>query len=370
VIDQELVDAARESFSDDFASARQKFLGAAVSSFTYDAPLSGPGGERLGTDTAWIGSVDAQDVLVLVSGVHGAEGYAGSAIQTDLLRNRQKLTLRDNQAILLIHALNCHGFAWDRRVTEEGCDLNRNFIDFDTELPENRDYLQLAEHLLPRSLEPPAIARAEQALSQFRAERGERAFQIARKSGQYQDPHGTFFGGRGPTRARTTLETIAADHRLSNRRFVTIVDVHTGLGPYGYGEAQSEHQPESLSQALAQEIFGPSLTSVESGTSFSVPVTGTVQQYWDRLIGDGRYVYLCLEYGTVDQESSRCAYRADHWWHAHGDGDQFSPERQRIRQAMRAVFYPATPDWKEMVIARGRQIIRQALVGMSRSQRT
>mgnify|MGYP001003423369 CR=1 FL=1 len=33
-------------------------------------------------------------------------------------------------AMLFIHAINPFGFSWCRRVTEEGCDLNRNYLDF------------------------------------------------------------------------------------------------------------------------------------------------------------------------------------------------------------------------------------------------
>lgn len=38
--------------------------------------------------------------------------------------------LSSSTAVLFVHALNCYGFAWDRRATAEGWDLNRNFVDF------------------------------------------------------------------------------------------------------------------------------------------------------------------------------------------------------------------------------------------------
>lgn len=363
MIDQELVAAARAAFAPDFASARAAFAQAAAQVDSYPSPARGPDGAALATDTSWIGDREARRVVVLISGIHGAEGYAGSAIQIDLLRNRDAIALPDGVALLLIHAANPHGFAWDRRVTEEGCDLNRNFVDFAAPLPDNPGYDLLADHLVPSSLDAQTIAQAEAAIEAFRRDHGELAFQVARKSGQHRHPAGMFFGGTAPTAARRTLEMIMTSEGLAERDFVTVVDVHTGLGPYGYGEAQSEHASRSRSHAIVQQMFGAAVTSVDGGTSFSVPVRGSVQIAWQRLRGDGRHAYLCLEYGTYDQEASRLAYRQDHWLHAQPAGDVDAGERARIRDQMRRFFNPPDPIWQEMVLARGRQILRQAIVG-------
>lgn len=356
--DADLSASAASVFTQSYAEARALFLDSVTTPLTYPCAAAGPDGEALFTDAAWIGDPAARDVIVVLSAVHGVEGYCGSGVQIDLAR--RPIPLSDDQALLLVHAVNPYGFAWDRRVTEEGCDLNRNFVDFDRGAPDNPGYPSLAEHLLPRSLEPDALAAAEQALAALRSEMGEHAFQVARKSGQYVDPRGMFFGGHGPAGARLTLEAIARDLDLAGRRFVTVIDLHTGLGPYGYGEVQSENEPGSLCHQLGAAMFGPSMTSPALGTSYSVPVNGTLALMWERLRGDGRYVYGCLEFGTFDQEASRCAYRLDHWHHGYGDGDPHSLLGRQARAAMRAQFYPEDQAWKEMVLFRSRQIVRQA----------
>ena len=354
--------AAAACFPDSFQTARAAFLGAAPGAVrTYPSAARGPDGETLATDAAWIGPDDARDVLVVLSGVHGVEGYCGSGVQLDLMAH---CTLDEGQALLLVHAVNPYGFAWDRRVTEEGCDLNRNFVDFSRGPPANPGYERIADALLPRSLEPAALAAAEATLAAYRTEVGELAFQTARKSGQYVDPKGMFFGGFGPSAAQQTLAAIARDFGLARRRMVTVVDIHTGLGPFGYGEAQSENEPTAASHDLGVAMFGPSLTFPALGTSFSVPIQGSLQLFWERLRGDGRYVYVCLEFGTYDQEASRAAYRLDHWHHAYGGGDPHSETGRAARAAMRRQFYPEHLEWKEMVLFRTRQIAKQALDGM------
>ncbi|PKM21639.1 MAG: hypothetical protein CVV10_08350, partial [Gammaproteobacteria bacterium HGW-Gammaproteobacteria-14] len=51
----------------------------------YPCPAPSPDGSALFTDVAWLGSDGAHKVLVLISGTHGAEGWAGSAVQADFL---------------------------------------------------------------------------------------------------------------------------------------------------------------------------------------------------------------------------------------------------------------------------------------------
>lgn len=354
--------AAAVCFPDSYTSARHAFRAAAGGQVrSYPSLALGPDGEDLATDVAWIGPANADSVLVVLSGVHGVEGYCGSGVQQDLMA---ACPIGEGQALLLIHAVNPYGFAWDRRVTEEGCDLNRNFVDFSQGAPANPGYEAIAEALLPQSLDQVALAEAEAVLAAYRAEVGELAFQIARKSGQYVDPRGMFFGGFGPSAAQQTLAAIAEDFALADRRMVAVIDIHTGLGPFGYGEAQSENEPDTECHRLGAKIFGPSLTFPALGTSFSVPINGSLQLFWERLRGDGRYVYVCLEFGTYDQEASRAAYRLDHWHHAYGGGDPHSVTGRAARAAMRRQFYPEHPEWKELVLFRARQIARQALTGM------
>lgn len=74
-------------------------------------PALDPQANALYTDVAWLGNPQAEKVLILISATHGVEGFAGSAIQTDVLRQLAQQTLPDNSALALIHALNPWGLA-------------------------------------------------------------------------------------------------------------------------------------------------------------------------------------------------------------------------------------------------------------------
>ena len=356
------------SFSADFTQARARLLAAAKDAGgalrAYDSPLTGPEGEALSTDTAWFGPGDAKNVLVLQSGTHGVEGFTGSGAILDWLGAGGARDLPAGLAVLAIHAINPHGFAWLRRVTEENVDLNRNFIDFDKPLPENPGHDELADALVPSALGGPVFEAAEAKINAWRSRHGETAFNVARGGGQYKHAQSMFYGGSRPTRSRRTLETIMDDHTLSARAQVAIIDYHTGLGPFGYGEPICSHAEGTQALARAKRWYGQSVTEPAIGTSSSVLKVGLNEYGWMAKLGE-RATFIALEYGTYTPDRGRLVLREDHWLHAHSNVQWNAPETQRIKQQIRTHFYPDTDDWREMVLFRSRQVVRQAMAGLS-----
>ena len=101
-------------FADSYDDARARFHAAAAGAMTktYDNPLPGPDGGALATDCLWVGPVTARCVFVMMSATHGVEGFCGSACQIDWLRQGGPAALPADAAVLLVHAINPHGFAW------------------------------------------------------------------------------------------------------------------------------------------------------------------------------------------------------------------------------------------------------------------
>jgi hypothetical protein len=358
-------------FAPDFAAARVRFLEAAHRAGarirSYPIPAAGPRGEPLATDTAWIGPDDADDVLVLVSATHGVEGFCGSAAQVDALRAGAGRHLAPGQALLAIHALNPHGFAWLRRVTEEGIDLNRNGIDFSAgPPPRNPGYDELADAFVPGGFDDATLAAAVRRLDAYRLAHGAVAFETARSCGQHSHPQGIFYGGVAPAAAMRTLMRVVDEHGLPRRRRIAVIDYHSGLGPFGHGEPICGHRPGEPGQARCRSWYGSSLGEPLLGTSASLPIAGLSQYAWSRSVGSGRLVFVAIEFGTFDRETGAEALRDDHVLHALGPVDWQAPQTRRIKAALRRFYHPDTTDWCEMVLFRSRQLICQALDGMAR----
>jgi len=314
--------------------------------------------QELRCQTAWVGPDAAPKVLVLISGTHGVEGYAGSAVELDCLRQLDAglLHLPPDTALLLIHALNPWGYANHRRCDDQGIDVNRNFIDFTQPLPENPGYLELQPLLGIVDSEA-----RERAIHSFRNRVGQREYEIAYSGGQYADPDGPFYGGSGPSFSREVIENLINGYRLSERQLV-VIDVHTGLGPYGYGEVICDHPAESGSACTARQWFGPGCGLPDRGTSCSVPKLGLLDYRWHKVMGS-ESCFVTLEFGTLGTDSlfavlhdEACAWRG-------GVPGALSKDEAGAR--MEAHFNPQDIGWREAVIFRARQVIQQALQGLS-----
>jgi len=364
--------ALRAAFSASYEEAARAFRAAAqANGLEVDSrrhPKRGPGGEALTCDIAWAGPRAARRVLVVVSGTHGVEGFCGSGIQVDWLLGGGADRLPDNVGVLLVHAINPHGFAWLRRVTECGVDLNRNFIDFAEAPPADEGYAALADAAVPPALDGPERAAADARLARAREALGDVGFATALSSGQYSHPGGLFYGGREPSWSRQVMEAVAADYGLADRGALCVVDLHTGLGPFGYGELICDHEPGSASTRLARDWFGASVTEPLLGTSTSPPKRGLTDYFWHGLVGDHGCM-LTLEFGTWPFQEILDALRDDHWLASTvrrcDDVDWDARVTRKVKARLRRAFYPETPDWQEMVLFRGRQVLRQAMAGLS-----
>lgn len=356
-------------FSANYAAAREKFTtaarqaGAGIES--YHNPATGPDGLALTAETAWLGPRDSDRVLVVMSGTHGAETFSGSAIQTGLLQSAIAREIAAGRlGVLLIHAINPSGFAWVRRVTEGNIDLNRNFVAHGRRYPRNAGYETLRDAICPSEWHGEARTRADARLMAYGAEHGALALQSAITSGQYVDDHGIFYGGLAPTWSNRTLREILT-RNAARARHVGFIDLHTGLGPYGYGEVISNHGGGTAGQARIKDWFGSEATSTDDGSSTSAPVLGDTNIGVEEALPQAAVGGITLEYGTEPLRDMIDAVRADNWLHAHGRLD--SAEGRTIKAQIRKAFYPDADDWRAMVWERAVEVTRRMVKGLAQS---
>ena len=350
-------------FPGSYAAGRQRWLAQAnklvshARCLTYPCDGTGPEGEELVTDTIWIGSKDASRVLVLIGGTHGIEGFAGSAVQIDQLDLMAEghVVIPDHTAVLMIHALTPWGYAWQRRCDANGVDLNRNIVDFSRPLPENKDY-----DLLKDTFYLADAAQRKIALSEFEQQHGRVALEKAVSAGQYSDPSGPFYGGTASAHGRLVCEDLMRQYALQERD-LAVIDLHTGLGSYGYGEIICDHQPDSTGTRAAQSWYGESVALPFLGTSSSVPKTGLLDYAWHAIMND-RSCYITLEFGTFNTDQLFEILLRDHQLWAQSDNEHARLEHRKV---MHRHFCPDDRAWREMVLFRARQVIAQGLRGIS-----
>ena len=104
-------------FSPSFRIARDRFIelatrrGFRLESYAIDAhDARGPDGEKLTIDVALLGSLEPTRAVIVSSGLHGVEGFFGSATQLARLdRYGAKLAPPTDGAFVLIHSINPFG---------------------------------------------------------------------------------------------------------------------------------------------------------------------------------------------------------------------------------------------------------------------
>ena len=376
-------------FSATYVQARQKFLAACtlagVAPQTHAHPLAGAHGEALATDVARIGPADARRVLVLTSGVHGVELFAGSGCQIDWLLTQDPAALPADTAVVVVHAINPWGSSWLRRYTEDNVDLCRNFVDYPNmpQLPPAPDYAPLHAAIALDPQDVPAVAAADAQLAAFEQARGHQALYGALMGGQYVWAQGMGFGGVQPTWSRRTIEQILRQHGASARD-VCLVDYHTGLGPYGYGSLVALQQGEALQRM--RRAFGGWVEAVfEHGAPENfAPVYGHSTPGYERALPDACVTAAVLEFGTGrPQRMLELLVRDQREWASGRGRDRLlssrSPDRPKndctppgglakpglgalsTRQELLQFFYPADAGWQRSLVDQSRQVIARAL---------
>ena len=335
-------------FSEFYTESRQKFTAAAEEAggtvTSVQHPGQGPDGEALYMDVACLGRHDAENALVIVAGTHGIEGFCGAGVQIALMRNPEALASLGDVKVVMVHGHNPHGFAWLRRVNEDNIDLNRNYVDFSEPQDPNEYYLEVKDLVLPEVFGE----ESEAAMQAWIAENGVANYQKALMSGQRIDPQGIFYGGTSASWSNDTIHKVLPE-ALAGQQNVALMDIHTGLGPYGHGDLIHAYPGESVEYKVFREWFGDEVIAINAGEYGETAATagGPIVAAMDSILPNHRSFALVNEYGTVEFDRVIKAIRADNWLHIKGDLD--SEQGRAIKQEMRDCFYDVKDEWRQMI---------------------
>ncbi len=350
---------ADDYFPSDYFAARAAFRARAADA---DAELGahaiaavGPGGASLSLDSAYLGSPAPRQLAVITSGVHGVEGYAGSALQQLWLAEFAG-RIPSAAGVLLAHALNPYGFAHGRRANEHNVDLNRNALAAFPG-PSNPGYRALNAWLNPESPAPRLDDFVWRALPLL-VRHGRAALAQTIAAGQYEFPRGLFFGGTGREPSLAILAGLLAAARFCGVQRVWHLDLHTGLGRYGRYQLLLDAPPTSPEYADAARAFGAErVKSDHASGATHYSAHGTLAALTRQAFPAARTVAATLEFGTYGPATLLRLLRAENRVHHHGAS---SPaQAAHIRAALRDALAPRDAVWRAGVIAGGRQIFAQ-----------
>jgi hypothetical protein len=345
-------DRRNHDFSSDYFSARTAFreLAEAAGGRLDVLPLdaTGPTGQKLTIDVASFGSTTPQRVILHSSGLHGVEGFAGSAIQIRTLR--ELAAISDGTALILVHILNPFGMSWLRRTNPNNVDLNRNALGDENYSGAGKGYSQLNNFLNPASAPARDFFALKAALLILR--HGMPALRQAVAEGQYEYPRGLFFGGKQLEEELRVYQKFLCE-RLRSAQEVIAIDVHTGLGKFGQDTLLAG--PENM-ETLAK-ILGRRITSNRPEAGPAYRVRGGLETLISRAAPHAEVLYVMQEFGTYGPIRNLHALREENRWHHYGGGSV----EHASKRAMKNAFCPDDDSWRESILRPGVELLRRAM---------
>lgn len=354
--------------SDSFIEARRNFLSACEAAQTpvssYLHPLQGEDNEELATDVAWFGPRDAGKLLIMVSGVHGVEGFSGSATQVGWIEDRGYEALPPNTAVLMIHLINPWGAAHLRRYNEDNVDLCRNFLDFADSLPNNEAYSSIHGELVLGEKLGNQGQHVGKYLGQLLQKHGLEYVIDLFMAGQYNFRNGFAFGGKQPVWSNITLRDILTSCNEHARK-VCLIEFHTGLGPWAYGELITLHMDAELERVrhwFGPWVFNPSADK-QPGEPGYREVTGHTSNGYKNSFPDAEVTAVTLEFGTYPPNETLALLVQEHLL-VQQPGTVPPAELAAIKARLLEFHHPADWEWRCAFWSRSLQVIRQALKGL------
>ncbi|GLD99935.1 hypothetical protein PINS_up008663 [Pythium insidiosum] len=304
-----------------------------------------------------------EELLVHVSGTHGVEGFAGSAIQSKILEQAPTWG-STGPSVVLIHALNAFGFAQLRRFNEHNVDLNRNWLskgEFKERIsmsPNAFGYEDVYDALNPSAHASWSESYWVRAVYHLLT-KGFAKIKRAVVTGNHHFPASIFYGGIEKQPSLAIVEECLETHiDFSKVRRLAVIDVHTGLGKSGDDTLMLT---KLNNRTAANEIF-----PAEMASGKAVPMndaSNPVVRGYDAVggyVADGiaslgpsearhSTIAMAQEFGTVPGIFVLKAVSEENA-HFH----QAPTRRLPFAEKLRDVFYVhRSVSWKTTVLARG-----------------
>lgn len=284
------------------------------------------------------------DLLIHISGVHGVEGFAGSAAQLKILKDLFHLKASDrwsdlpSRRLAFVHSVNPFGMSWYRRNNANNVDLNRNTLTSNGEFPKSIAYPVIHSILLDQSwlkyLWPFR-------LGYLQVRQGKQFLMQGLSGGQYQFADGFFYGGQS-WQNELRLLSVYLEQKFSAVQRVFTLDIHTGLGPYAHEvlfSAEGAHEAEVADMKKRLEV---DLSADKIKGAATYKSSGSFSNLIYRAFRGARIRYILQEFGTFNGFSVLRGLRAEQRAWLRGE---FGPGH-RPSEHLKRLFYPEDSYWR------------------------
>jgi hypothetical protein len=303
-------------------------------------------------------------------GVHGVEGYAGSAVQLALLERLARepdKAAGDAPTVVLVHAVNPFGMAHFRRWNEHNVDLNRNALlpgraweEVLARDPNVAGYFDFTAFINPQRAPSlfDAYVRIPVVMAYHVLRFGMLHMKRALVAAQYTDPTGLFYGGAELEPSWRLLWDFLERFDGGSYKGVTWVDVHTGLGRSGGDTLLTSAGWEEMERRYpgAGAVQDESAGEGDVGGGYELTRGFCRELMQHRFAPEARLQHFSQEFGTLPGVLvARAMVLENQAW------NYAQREQAYWASFTRDAFYVRTPAWKESIVRRGVLVAEQAM---------
>lgn len=358
---QESYEDCRTEFGKQAENLKQRFDSVAV----FSVPVQSKTDPGLTIDFCYIPAKDTTvKLLVLNSGIHGIEGFTGSAVQQMLMQEVLQPEMIDEMGILIVHGMNAWGFKNKRRVSENNIDLNRNFsLDPALFSTKNDGFIALYDMLTPKekfnrnSLENRFFLL--KAIGQI-VKKGMPALLQAFAQGQYQFPESIYFGGTAFEQQvgimTNVLQTIGEEYQT-----IFTVDFHTGFGERGVLHLFPNPVTDPVVKSSMEAIFEGYTINWGNSDNFYT-VSGQFCEYVASALPGKLSIPMVMEFGTLNTSETMGSVKSAHISIIENQGFQHGYKTEKDREKVMAdyyeMFYPPSEKWRSNAIDKAREMMK------------
>lgn len=350
----------KEYFSDDYFQARKRFReqATAIGCHLEHRDVDDNNGD-LKIDVAEFGPSESDNVCIVISGLHGIEGYMGSAIQLHYLAEHAASPQQSRFAF--IHAANPFGFANLRRCDADNVDLNRNFLlGSETYCGSPPRYKDLDSMLNPPSRHQGGDFFTLKALARI-ALYGMQALKESIATGQYDFPKGLFFGGNELSSTSALIAELIAQVAGGASR-IAVVDLHSGLGAFGSHKVMLNTHDEVLYAKFASMFDQRFVERFGATDGVAYQARGTLGDWVLDRFDDRQTLYGMLEMGTYHSLRILSSMRAENQAHFYNDRDDET--YHQVKAELKECFCPENETWRRTATTVGCSVIKQIAGGL------
>ncbi len=317
-----------------------------------------------------------ETLLVLTSGIHGSETYAGAAILNLFMTEILPKVDRQRIGFFLVHAMNPYGFKYHQRTTEAGVNLNRNFSVFG-DLYKNPSDESLAFH--EKFYESgPVTSLQSKLLRAKQIEAGKVHFDgvtldeitKAVAPGQFKSEKFVEYGG-GKLEPQSKFLIEKMREIMPQYKKIVGLDLHTGLGDKNRLHLLTSGSGHDLHPDLFRQLFDEKADEkiyvhTPATTEGFYTVRGALNSLFSDLATAGQQICsITMEFGTLGHSLESQLEGLNSFILAHqGQYYGFASNELEV-EVRRQSFersYPQTDEWRQAVLNSSRELLKRILL--------